>query len=76
MAKEKTGAYQLTSKTDRPVSQYLANSRYTKGQGKSSELLTEFVGVLLLRLVAGQAEPSCWQVLDGLLRRLYEGGLL
>ena len=76
MAKEKTGACQPTPKTDRPVSQYRSSSGYTLRQGKSSEFLTEFVGVLLLRLIAGQAEPSGWQLLDGLLRRFYAEGLL
>jgi len=46
---------------------------YRQTFGKSNENLKEFVGVLLLRLVAGQAEPSGWQVLDWVLRLLYEG---
>ncbi len=37
----------------------------------SSPNLKEFLGVLLLRLIAGQAEPDNWQLFDGLLRRFY-----
>jgi hypothetical protein len=76
MAKEKTGACQPTPKTNRPVSQHRSSSGYITRQVKSSEIITEFVGVLLLRLVAGQAESSGWQLLEGLLRRLYAEGLL
>ncbi|MGD1041493.1 MAG: hypothetical protein ABR913_00350 [Sedimentisphaerales bacterium] len=76
MAKEKIGAYQPTPRTDRPVSQYRSSSGYIIRQGKSSEYLAEFVGVLLLRLIAGQAEPSGWQLLEGLLHRVYAEGLL
>jgi hypothetical protein len=44
---------------------------YHKGDGQSSPNLKEFLGVLLLRLVAGQAEPDDWQQFDRLLRRYY-----
>lgn len=76
MAKEKTGACQPTPRTNRPVSQYRSSSKYTARQGKSSEIIAEFVGVLLLRLVAGQVESSGWQLLEGLLHRFYMEGLL
>ena len=76
MAKKKNWACQPTPRTDKPVSQYYSNSGYTTEQGKSSEFLTGVVGVLLLRLVAGQAGISGWQLLEGLLRRFYAEGLL
>jgi hypothetical protein len=41
---------------------------------ESSEILKEFLGVLLLRLVAGQAEPDGGQLFERLLRQLYAGG--
>ena len=37
----------------------------------SKEIFREFIGLLLLRLVAGQAEPSNWRVFDEILRQFY-----
>ena len=43
---------------------------------ESKEIFREFIGFLLLRLAAGQTEPTSWQVFDQFLRQLYEGGVL
>ena len=44
------------------------NESYHQTFCESKEIFREFIGLLLLRLVAGQAEPSDWQVFDQLLR--------
>ena len=49
---------------------------YCKKKDLSRPNLKELLGVLLLRLLAGQAEPDNWQLFDGLLRRLYAGGVI
>jgi len=49
---------------------------YQKGDGQSSPNLKELLGVLLLRLVTGQAQPDGLQQFDRLLRQLYAGGAL
>jgi hypothetical protein len=53
---------------------------YRKGDGQSSPNLKEFLGVLLLRLAAGQAKPSGWRLFEVLLGQYYAieraGGVL
>jgi hypothetical protein len=44
---------------------------YHKGDGQSSPNLKEFLGVLLLRLVAGHLEPDDWLLFERMLRRYY-----
>jgi hypothetical protein len=44
---------------------------YRQNSSESNIILKEFLGVLLLRLVSGQAQPDGWELLDGLLRRFY-----
>jgi hypothetical protein len=44
---------------------------YPKRDNQSRPILRDLLGVLLLRLVTGQAEPEAWQIFDGLLRRFY-----
>jgi hypothetical protein len=76
MVNEKNRAWQPTPDTVRPISLCLSSSRYPSGQSNSREFLTDIVGVLLLRLVAGQAESYDLQLLEGLLRRFYAEGQL
>jgi hypothetical protein len=47
---------------------------YQEARSQSSPNLREFLGVLLLRLYAGQAEPSGCRLFDRLLRQRYAGG--
>jgi hypothetical protein len=49
---------------------------YQKRDCRSSPNLKKFLGVLLLRLLAGQAEPSGWRLFDRLLCQSYAGGAL
>jgi len=44
---------------------------YHKRDNPSSPNIKELLGILLLRLIAGQAEPDNWQLFNGLLRRYY-----
>ncbi len=44
---------------------------YHKRDNPSSPNLKELLGVLLLRLLAGQAQSDDWQLFNGLLRRFY-----
>ncbi|MGA2322466.1 MAG: hypothetical protein ABSG22_01295 [Sedimentisphaerales bacterium] len=46
---------------------------YRERDNQSSPHVKELLGFLLLRLIAGQAEPDGWELLDGLLRRFYAG---
>jgi len=45
---------------------------YQQSFGLSSRIVKELLGVLLLRLAAGQAEPSGWELFGVLLRAFYE----
>jgi len=44
---------------------------YRETFGESSGILKEFLGVMLLRLAAGQTEPSGWRLFEVLLRQYY-----
>jgi hypothetical protein len=44
---------------------------YQKRENQSSSILKDLLGLLLLRLVSGQAEPEAWQRFDRHLRRYY-----
>ena len=47
-------------------------TKYQTPSGQSSPNLKEFLGVLLLRLATGQAQPDGWRRFDRLLRLRWE----
>jgi len=66
------------SEKEKASASTLAESNITQAKSyhipsvRARENLKEFLGVLLLCLVAGQAKPSGWRLFEVLLRRHYE----
>jgi hypothetical protein len=67
---KKVGAVTPTTQNIKQTKSYFQTFK------ESKKNLSEFIGLVLLCLVAGQAEPSDWQILEHLLRQLYTRGAL